>query len=377
MKPVPIFRPSITEQEIDRVAETLRSRWLGSGPMVAQFEEAFAKACGVRHAVSTSSGTTALSTLFHGLGLGPGDEVILPSFTYVSLLQCVLACGAVPVFCDIEPARLTVDPLDVASKVTDRTKGILAVHHGGQLADLATLRDIAESEGLWLVDDAAHAAGASDGGRPVGSLADATVWSFSAVKNLTTGSGGMVTTNDTELAERCARFRSLGLSEDTWQRYGSESEVKVERWAYDVDGPGQNFAMNDVAASLGIVQLERLSELNLRRRERVAIYQDELRDIAGLDWVVARPGTQPSWHMFTVRMNDRDDFIDAMQARGVSIGVHYHPIHLLPMATPYATKLPATEWEWKRVTTFPLFPDMADDEQARVIDATRAVFAKR
>jgi len=203
--------------------------------MVAQFEEAFAQACGVPHAVSTSSGTAALSTAFHGLGLEPGDEVILPSFTYVSLLQCVLACGAVPVFCDIEPSRLTVDPLDVAAKVTGRTKGIVAVHHGGQLADLDTLRDIAESEGLWLIDDAAHAAGASDGGRPVGSLADATVWSFSAVKNLTAGSGGMVTTKNAELAERCGRFRSLGLSQDTWERYGSDSRVKVDRWAYNVD----------------------------------------------------------------------------------------------------------------------------------------------
>lgn len=370
---IPVFRPAISEEEIDMVTTVLRSGWIGPGPRVAEFERSFATSVGATHAVSTCSGTAALRAALLGAGVQRGDEIILPSFSYISAFQVLLSLGAVPVFADIESTTLTLDPSDVARRLTPRTRGILTVHHGGQLCDVDGLATLADAHGLWVIDDAAHAAGARYGGRPVGSLARATCFSFGAVKNLTTGDGGMVTTNDGELARRIAAYRSLGLDNDTWARY-SEGNTGSQRWAYNVDGIGDRLHMNDIAAALGLVQLRRLHALNAVRRALVQRYETALENESAFSSIRPRPGSDPSWHMYTVLMDEaiRDRFVDSMREQAISVGVHYYPVHLYQCARPYQTRLPVTESIWKRVTTFPLYPTMTYDEQNQVIDAALA-----
>ena len=351
---------------------TLESRWLGPGPRVAEFEAGFARFVNSAHAISTNSGTAALATTMAVLGLGPGDEVLIPSFTFMSAFQVIRQLGATPVFADIESSRLTLDPADVERKITPRTRGIVVAHHGGQSADTRSLQNIADQAGAWLIDDAAHAiGGTNEYNQPFGSLCRATCFSFGPVKNLTTGDGGMITTADPELARKLASYRSLGQDLDIWTRYGTGKEPQNQRWLYSIAGPGQRMHMNDIAATLGLLQLRRLPEMNRRRAQLVARYKEAFADIRGFRWVESAPNSQPNWHMFTVLMNHRDDFVKGMRESGIAVGVHYYPVHLYPIAAPYRTELPVTERIWQRITTFPLYADMTEEDQNRVIRAAR------
>ncbi len=370
---IPIFRPAISDQEIDAAAEVMRSLWLGPGKQVQLFEADFAEAAGANFAISTCNATAALNATLKALEIGPGDEIIIPSFTYISVFQVITSLGATPVFADVEARYLTIDPVDVAGKITPNTRGIVSVHHGGQLADMDALLALAAQHSLWLVDDAAHATGADYRGRRVGSMGTATCFSFSAVKNMTTGDGGMITTSDEQLARKLAQYRNLGLDMDTWARYGKGTEDKSNRWAYNVQGPGQRIHMNNIAAAIGSVQLARLPELNQRRRDLAADYDEAFADIDAFASIRPRPQTTPSWHMYTVLMPRRDRFVDAMRQQNITVGVHYYPIHLYPIADAYRVELPVTEEIWQQVTTFPLYPTMTSREQERVIEATRAL----
>jgi perosamine synthetase len=368
---IPVFRPDITEEEIAAVAETLRSQWIGNGPRTAEFERQFAEFIGARFAVSTGTGTAALQAAMAGLGLAAGDEIILPAFTWVSAFQVIRELGGTPVFADIEPNYLTIDPEDIARLITPRTRGIVAVHHGGQLADLNTLRELASAHGLWLLEDAAHACGAFYFGRRAGSGGTIACFSFNAMKNLTTGDGGMVTTDDADLAERVRVYRSLGIDRDTYTRYRKDHPGAA--WVYDVVSEGQRVHMNDIAAAIGLVQLKRLDQMNGKRGCLVERYLEGFSDLPGLHPVLQRPGTHPSHHMFTVRVPNRDRFIDAMREREISIGVHYIPIHEFSVAQPYRRTLPVTEKIWKAVATLPLYAAMTISEQDRVIGAVREI----
>jgi perosamine synthetase len=366
---IPVFRPDVTEQEVEAVAATLRSGWIGAGPRTAEFEQQFGEAMQVRFAISTGTGTAALQAALAGLGTGPGDEIILPAFTWVSAFQVIRSFGATPVFADIEPDYLTIDPQHVAQLISGRTRGILAVHHGGQLADMEALSRLARAHNLWLLDDAAHACGAMYQGRPVGSLADLTCFSFNAVKNLTTGDGGMVTTNDEQLAHRLRLHRSLGIDWDTYSRY--EQNKSKCSWIYDVVCEGQRSHMNDIAAAIGLVQLQRLNEMNRKRARLVDRYREAFSDVATFRVVGPRPATQPSHHMCTLRVADRDHFVETMRGQGIRVGVHYIPIHLFSVAQPCSQVLPVTETIWREVATLPVYPGMTDSEQDRVIEAAR------
>src|SRR5713101_7466185 len=372
LKLIPVARPSITDEEIRAVAEVLRSAWLGPGQRVMEFEAAFAEVVGSAHAISTHTGTSALATTMAVLGVSPGDEVIIPTFTFMAAFQVVRHLGGTPVFADVEPDRFTLDPADVERRISLRTRGILAVHHGGHPANIRELQRIADRAGIWLIEDAAHAlGGTNEEGRPYGSLCRASCFSLGPVKNLTTGDGGMITTPDADLARRFASYRSLGQDLNVWARYGAGTEQRTQRWAYSISGPGQRMHMNDIAAAMGLVQLRRLPEMNRRRGRLVARYQQAFADIKGFRWVEPVPDSRPNWHMFTVSMDHREEFISGMRDRGIAVGVHYHPVHLYPIAAPFHTPLPVTERIWQRVTTFPLFTDMTEAEQDRVIQASR------
>lgn len=371
---IPIFRPAISDRETEATAEVMRSLWLGPGKQVQAFEREFAQSVNAEFAISTCNATSALNATLTSLGVGPGDEVIIPSFTYISVFQVITSLGATPVFADLDAEFLTLDPADVANRITARTRGIVSVQHGGQLADMDALLALADANSLWLIDDAAHATGAAYKDRPVGSMGKATCFSFSAVKNLTTGDGGMITTNDPELAHQLSQYRNLGLDMDTWARYGKGTESQSNRWAYNVQGPGQRIHMNNIAAAIGLVQLDRLPSLNERRAELVATYEAAFADIDHFTSIKARAQTSPSWHMYSVLMPDRDNFVDALRHQNITVGVHYYPIHLYPIAQPFSAALPVTEDVWQRVTTFPLYPTMTAQEQDRVIRATLDFF---
>lgn len=374
---IPVFRPDISEEVIAAVAETMRSRWLGPGPKVAAFEEAFAGSVGAGYAISTATGTAALKASLAVLGVGRGDEVVIPSFTWISVFHVVRELGATPVFADIEPEYLTIDAASVARRLTPRTKCIVAVHHGGQLCDQDSLELLAADAGVYLVIDAAHACGAVYRSRAVGGPGPAaTCFSFNAMKNLAIGDGGMITTSHAALARRLGVYRSLGIDRDTYARYGADDQsARGERWRYDIVSPGERIHMNDISAAAGLVQLTRLRQGNCRRAALALRYRAELGAIPGLRVIGARPFTEPSWHMCTLLTANRTQFMQALAERGVQTGVHYHPIHQFPFCAEFRASLPVTEELWREVVTLPMFVELSDEDQSYVIRCIREAAA--
>src|SRR5258707_762069 len=287
---LPYGRQSIDEDDIQAVVDVLRSPWLTTGPKVDEFEEAFAARVGAKHAVSFSSGTAALHGAAFAAGLEPGDEAITSPMTFGATANCVLYQGATPVFADVSADTLNLDPGEVAKKLSSRTKAILAVDYAGHPADLDALLAFTRPRGIPLIEDACHALGAEYRGKRVGGIADMTVFSFHPVKHLTTGEGGMVTTNDARLAETLRRFRNHGISSEARERQASG------QWVYEMVLLGFNYRLTDIACALGLTQLERL-EANLeRRRDILAHYAEAFRELPAIVLPAVRQGVNPAWH---------------------------------------------------------------------------------
>ncbi len=375
---IPVFRPSLGEEEIAAVAEVLRSGWIGLGPRTAAFERAFAQYVGARHAVGTASATAALHLALLGLGVGPGDEVIVPTLTFVSTAHAVRYCGAVPVFADVEEETLCIDPRDVRRKITPRTKAILPVHYGGHAADLEAIHGLARRRGLLVVEDAAHACGAEVAGRRIGrpGPSAAVCFSFHAVKNLTTGEGGMVTTDDEALAKRLRELRWMGISRDTWDRTEGGA---VYAWRYDVRHLGWKAHLSDVQAAIGLVQLRKLDAGNARRRELAARYSESLRGLPGVRLPVERAGVRSAWHLYAIRAERRDDLLAFLKKRGIAPGVHYFPLHLHPYYLEAGEdarhtgpgSCPIAERAWTELLSLPLYPSLTDAEFEAVVGGMR------
>ncbi len=365
---IPLFRPSITDAEIDAVADVMRSGWLGLGPKTAEFEEAFAAHVGAAHAVGMSSGTAALHLALEGLGIGEGDEVLVPTITFASTAHVVHHLGATPVFTDVCEDTICMDPVDAAARVTARTKAILPVHYGGHPADMDALGTLAESHGLFLLEDAAHACGAEWRGARVGTLSRATCFSFHAVKNLACGEGGMVTTDDDELAVRLKRQRWLGIDKDTISR---TSAGETYAWQYWIREFGHKAHLSDIAAAIGLVQLSRLDEMNAARRRLVDRYREELSGLEFVTLPAERDGALSAWHIFHARLVQRDDLIGFLKKRDIAPGVHYYPLHMHPVYRDGAEPLPVAERVWQQLISLPLYPDMTETEQDEVIGALR------
>lgn len=364
---IPVFRPISGPEEEGAVVEVLRSGWWGLGPKTAEFEARFAESVGAAHCVGTSSASAALLLSLAALDLA-GREVITTALTFVSTNHAIIHAGGVPVFADVDPVTLTIDPADVERLITPRTAAIMAVDYAGHPAELAALEALARHHGLTLVEDAAHACGATYRGRPIGSVSDLTCFSFHAVKNLAMGEGGAITLADAALAGRLRHMRWLGLSKSTWERTGASSYS----WDYDLEEIGYKAHMSDIPAAIGLVQLTRLPETNARRR---AIAERYSRAFAGLDWLT--PPTElshvrSSWHLYAVCVEGRDRFIDHMARGGVATSVHYKPTHLYPQYARFARPLPVTEAAWRRLVTLPLFPGLTDDEVEQVIEVARS-----
>ena len=362
---IPVFRPSCGEEEIQLVTEVLRSGWWGLGPKTKAFEDQFARYVHASHASALNSATAALHLGLRALGI-EGREVITTSMTFVSTNHAIVYNNATPVFADIQADTLNLDPDDIERRITPRTAAIIVVHYGGHPCDMDRIRAMAEARRIPVLEDAAHACGAWYRDRPIGSISELTSFSFHAVKNLATGDGGMLTTNDPDLDARIRRSRWLGINKDTWTR---AEDGRHYAWAYNVEEFGFKAHMNDIAAAIGLAQLARLDRTNGRRRALAEKYSAALNHLPWLELPVEKPGVRSAWHNYVVKVDHREAFMKHLNDRGVSTGMHYIPNHLYDLYKPYRTPLPVTERVWSRLVTLPLFPDLTDVEADTVIDA--------
>ncbi len=376
---LPYGRQSLDETDIAAVVEVLRSDWLTTGPRVAEFERAFADTVGACQAVAMSSGTAALHAAMYALNIGPGDEVIVPPMTFVASANCVLYMGATPIFADVDPDTLLIDPVQVEAKMTPRTKAIIAVDYAGHPCDYERLQALAATYGLKLVADACHAIGGAYRGRPVGSLADLSTFSLHPVKHVTTGEGGMVTTDDAELARRMRIFRNHGITTDHRQR--------AERggFFYEMQELGYNYRLNDIQCALGLSQLKKLPAFVQRRRQIAAGYDTAFASIDAVQPLAVRPEVEHSYHIYVVRFDtvklgvSRAAIFAALRAENIGVNVHYIPVHLHPF---YRRTLgtreglcPVAEAAYDCILTLPIFPAMSDQDADDVIAACVKVAA--
>ena len=371
---VPFFRTELSEGDVQAVQETLRSGWLTLGPRVQQFEEACAARLGVKEALATNSCTSSLLLALECLGVGPGKEVIVPSMTFASSVHTIRHLGALPILADIEPQTMTLDPQEVAALLSPATVAIVGVDYAGQPCLLPELLALAQDNKIALIEDAAHSFGAALDGRPVGSWADATAFSFYATKCITTGEGGLLTLASEELLERARLLGHHGMQRDAWKRYSERGS-----WYYEVAAVGHKFNMTDVQAALGLSQLQREPELRAARAEVVRRYQEAFADVDALQCPQVHVGAEHAWHLYVVRLRldrlqcDRDRFSQALREEGIVPSVHFIPYHKHPAAQdlPLRRPLQYTDEMAASCLSLPLFPTMREDEVNDVIAAVR------
>jgi UDP-4-amino-4-deoxy-L-arabinose-oxoglutarate aminotransferase len=378
---LPFSKPSITADDVAAVAAVLQSGWITTGARCAELEQEFEDFTGCAHAVALTSATAGMHVLLHALRIGPGDEVITPSMTWVSTVNLITLCGATPVFVDVDRDTLMVTPEQVRPALTERTKLVIPVHFAGATLDLDPLRALAREHGVPLIEDAAHAAGAEYRGTPIGRSGTA-VFSLHPIKNLTTGEGGVVCTDSEALAAQVRMLRFHGLGADTYQR-----ETQGRAPQAEVIEPGYKYNLPDMNAALGVSQLRRLGAMNEKRAALARRYHELLETVEGVLplGLPAHPMTH-GWHLFIVRVDaehagiGRDDFMARLKERGIGTGLHfraahthkYYREHLAPRLP-----LPNTEWNSARICSLPLFPDMELRDVDRVVDAIRAVLQER
>ena len=351
-----------------------------TGPRAHELGERIATMAGARHGLALNSATGGLHLALAALGVGPGDEVVTSTYTFVACVNVIEHVGARPVLVDVEPDTLCLDPRAVERALTPRTRAVMPVDYGGHPADLDAIGAAARARGIPLVEDAAHALGAALGGRPVGSLSDVTVFSFYATKNLTTGEGGAVVTDDDELAARLDLLALHGMDRDAWKRYSDTGS-----WYYEITSPGFKYNLSDVLAAVGLGQLERFDEMQQRRREHVARYDALLADVPEVRRPQVRPGVVHARHLYPVALElerlgcDRARFIAELRAENIGASVHFIPIHLHPyFQRQLGTKpgdFPVAEDAYRRAVTLPLFPDMTASDVEDVVAAVRKVVA--
>lgn len=363
---LPLSAPSFDEAEVQAVADVVRSGWLTMGPRTAQFEQAFSAFVGSKHGVMASSCTAALHLAFAALDLGPGDEVIVPSLTFVATANAVAYTGATPVFADIvSPECPLMDPEAVRALIGPRTKAICTVHYAGYVADMVALRKLSDAHGLALVEDAAHSPGARSAEGPAGSLGDISCFSFFSNKNLVTGEGGMCTSDDEELVRRMRLLRAHGMTATSWDRERGHAS------GYDVIERGYNYRPSELEAALGLVQLDKLPAMLARRRELVGRYRLGLERTPEVGFVPFSPelDEMSSCHIMplvTPSNEERDRLRAAAADAGIQTSVHYQPVHSFKVFQPQAA-LPITEDYAAREVTLPLYPAMADSDVDRVL----------
>lgn len=369
---IPYGRQKIDDDDIQAVVDVLRSNWLTTGPKVQEFEKAVADYVGAKHAVAVSSGTAALHCAMHGIGIGPGDEVIVPSMTFSATANAVVYVGGKPIFADVEPDTLLIDTEMVEEKITSRTKAIIAVDYAGQPCDYDRLREIAEKYKLYLVSDSCHALGAKFEGKNVGTLADLTTLSFHPVKHITTGEGGMVVSNDGQMMAKIRQFRNHGIATDSVQR-----DV-IGTWYYEVVDVGYNYRITDIQCALGLSQIIKLPRFLLRRRQIADRYRGAFSSSGIIEPLVLKTQVEHAWHLFVVRIGfdrlslSRADLFQQLRGDGIGVNVHYIPVHLHPFYrenfSTHAGMCPISEKAYEEILSIPIHPSLTDQEVDYVID---------
>ncbi len=372
---LPFARPAIAESDIARVVETLRSGWLTVGPRTKEFEKIVAEYIGVEKAAALHSCTAGLHLSLAVLGVGPGDEVVMPALNFAAGPNMAIHLDAKPVLVDIDPETLNVTPEILEAAITPRTKVLMPLHFAGRPCDMGAIMDLARSRGLKVVGDGAHAIGSDYGGAKVGSLADATSFSFYVTKGITTGEGGIVTSPDRDLIGRVRRLSLHGMSSGAWKRYSDKGP-----WYYEILEAGFKYNMNDMQAALGLTQMERVDVFRTDRERIASAYSRELANVEGV--TVPAPCLTEcvhAWHLYPIQLDtdalttDRNHFVLALLEEGIGVSVHFIPIHYHPFFRDHLGHepgaFPATERYFERAISLPIYPTMTDDDVADVVAA--------
>jgi perosamine synthetase len=376
---IPYGRQSVDREDIEAVVRVLESDWLTTGPAVEEFEESFAQKCGATHAVAVSSGTAALHAMLASAGIGPGDEVIVPPLTFIASVNAAVYVGAKPVFADVDPESLLLDPDSVAARLSPRTRAVIAVDYAGHPCDYEALRSVTDGRDMFLFADGCHALGGGQGDRSVGVLADATTFSLHPVKHVTAGEGGVVTTDNNTIAERLICFRNHGITSDHQTRAARDS------WVYEVERLGFNYRITDFQCALAGSQLRKLDQWVGRRKAIAAAYDLRLGGLKGLSLLKRRGGFSHAYHLYVVRFRpdafsvDRARIFEALRAEGIGVNVHYIPVYYHPF---YKNLLgdqkglcPVAEDAYEQIISLPIFPAMADSDIDDVLAAIKKVIA--
>lgn len=380
---LPFALPDLGQEEIDEVVDSMRSGWITTGPKAARFEDEFRKYVGSRHAFAVNSATSGLHLALDAIGIERGDKVVTTPYTFTATSEVVRYFDADPIYCDIDERTLNIDTQTLESVVEAaiaqhgrKVKAIMPVHIAGQACDMGKILEIARRHGLRVVEDAAHALPTTFEGRMVGTMSDVTVFSFYATKTLATAEGGMVVTEDDELARRIKVMRLHGFNRDAWDRYNSPKAS----WYYEIVAPGYKYNMPDMAAAMGLHQLAKCERFAARRKAMAERYD---RELSGLDGIqlphVERRADRHAWHLYVIQMNPqwRDAFFEKMKEHGIGCSVHFIPLHLQPYWRDrygfVPESFPHALAAFQRVMSLPLYTKMSDDDQTRVVDALKAV----
>jgi len=375
---IPFHVPAIGAEEIRAVVDTLESGWLTSGTKVKRFEDDFAEYVGSKHAVAVNSGTAALHLALDAIGIRQGDEVIVPTMTFTATAEVVLYFKAKPVLVDCQEDTLNLDPKQIEAAITSKTKAIIPVHFGGQPCDMTPILEIAKTHKLYVVEDAAHALPASYEGKKIGTIGDITCFSFYATKTITTGEGGMATTENSEWAERMRMMSLHGISHDAWKRYTKEGS-----WYYEILNPGFKYNLTDIAAAIGIEQLKKCDEFRKAREKIAKIYDRSFADLEEIHTPVRRSDTEHAWHLYVIQLNldrlqiTRKQFIEALREEQIGTSVHFIPLHLHPYYRDnfgyQPSDFPNASSAFERIVSLPIYPKMTEADVESVIGAVRKV----
>jgi perosamine synthetase len=378
---LPFHRSDVGEEEVTEVVDVLRSGWLTTGPKVREFEREFAAMVGAEHAVAVNSCTAALHLALEASGVHEGDEVLVPTMTFAATAEVVTYFRARPVLIDCVPNTLNLDTARIEAAITSKTKAIIPVHFAGHPCDLKTIQAIADVHNLRVIEDAAHALPARYHGKMIGGISDGTCFSFYATKNITTGEGGMVTTNNAEWAARMRMMSLHGLSRDAWNRYSAQGS-----WYYEILSPGFKYNLTDIAAALGLAQLKKCERFWKGRERYANMYHEGFRDLPEIICPHASPDVQHAWHLYVIQLDldrlriGRDEFIRQLQQAGVGCSVHFIPLHLHPyhrdMWGYRPDDLPVSSMVFQRIVSLPLYSRMTEDEIERVIAIVRSLVEK-
>lgn len=373
MKKIALSEIDLDNEEIKEVVKVLKSKWLSSGEYVKRFEDEFAKYLSVKYAVAVSSCTSALHLVLRALNIKTNDEVIVPSLTFVATVSSVLYVGAKPVFADsISLDNFNISPEDIERKITSKTKVIIVVHYGGYSCDMYQIKKIANKYNLYIVEDAAHAPGAEYKGKKCGTIGDASCFSFFANKNIATGEGGMVVTNNDKLADKIKLLRSHGMTTTSWDRYKGHS------FSYDVLDLGYNYRSDEIRAAIGLVQLKKLEKNNKKRENIVKFYQNKLKEIKGIEIPFINFKEKSSYHIFPIILSEninRKEFMEKLKEFGIQTSIHYNPVHKF---TYYKKrfgniKLLIAEEIGKRVITLPLHPLLKKEDVLYILEKIKEI----